>query len=257
MNRKKTYKQILVGLAKDAGKIMRKNFALGMKKEWKEDNTPLTITDTTINKLVIRKIRKNFPTHSILGEEESFLQESEYTWVCDPVDGTIPFSHGYPAFMFSLALVKNGVPIAGVLYDPILKRLFYAEKGKGAFLNGVRTRVSKKTELKGALVGINSRKLLDFIKMMRMKHEAFPVMFHGSTYGASLVACGEFIAEVYGADKPWDAAAVKIIVEEAGGKVTDLYGNEQRYDGPIHGSVATNGLVHEEILKEIKASLKK
>ena len=159
--------------------------------------------------------------------------------------------------MFSLALVKNGVPITGVLLDPIVGRLFYAEKGKGAFLNNKKIRVSKKKDLKGALIGINSRKLLDLAKHLRYEYEAYPIFFHCTTYSASLVACGEFVAEIYGSNKAWDSAAVKIIVEEAGGKVTDLHGNEQRYDGPIQGCVATNGILHEEILKYIKMSLSK
>ncbi len=256
MRLQKSYKQPLIGLAKQAGIIMRKNFAIGMKKEWKGDNTPVTVTDKAINKLVIQEIKKNFPEHSILGEEESFLQKSEYVWVCDPIDGTIPFSHGYPIFMFSLALLKDGAPIAGVLYDPIVKRLFYAEKGRGAFLNDRKIRVSKRKNLKGAVLGVHSKKLFNLIKIMRYEHEAYPLSFHCTTYGGALVACGEFVAEIYGADKPWDSAAVKIIVEEAGGKVTDLDGNEQRYDQPIKGCVATNGLLHEKILRDIKRSLR-
>src|SRR3989338_9591130 len=115
------------GLAREAGEIMRQNFALGMKKEWKEDDSPITVTDIRINSLVLEAIQKKYPAHSFVGEEGSRIIESEYVWVCGPVDGTVPFSHGYPIFMFSLALVKNGMPIAGVLYDPILKRMFYAE----------------------------------------------------------------------------------------------------------------------------------
>lgn len=252
------YKDFMIDLAGRAGEIMLANFSLGMKKDWKEDNTPLTVTDTTINKMVIEEVEKNFPDHALLGEEESNMKESDYTWVCDPVDGTIPFSHGYPTFMFSLALTHNGKSIAGVLYDPTLKRMFYAEKGKGAFLNNRPIHVSSVSNFKNAMVNLDTdvrliglrKKIIDIVGK-----DAYATTFYCATYGASLVACGEFVAQVYEYDKPWDGAAVKIIIEEAGGKVTDLAGNEQDYDKTINGFVATNGFVHDELIREIQSSL--
>jgi len=92
-----------MGLARQAGEVMRKDFSLGMKKEWKKDKTPVTVTDTFVNRMVINAIGKEYPEHSILGEEENSLKDSEYVWVCDPIDGTIPFSHGFPIFAFSLS----------------------------------------------------------------------------------------------------------------------------------------------------------
>src|SRR3990167_6073867 len=137
-----SYKDFAINLAYKAGERMRKDFTLGMKKEWKKDKTPVTVTDTVINRMVIDAIEKEYPSHSILGEEENKMKESEYVWVCDPIDGTVPFAHGFPIFAFSLALVKNGAPILGVIYDPMLDRLVYAEKGKGAFLNSKPIKVS-------------------------------------------------------------------------------------------------------------------
>lgn len=241
---------------------MRANFSLGMKKDWKSDNTPLTITDTSINKLVIKEIKKNFPEHSLLGEEESMMHNSEYVWVCDPVDGTIPFSHGCPTFMFSLALTRNGKSILGVLYDPMMDRMFYAEKGKGAFLNGKRTRVSKAEKLKNKMINLDAD--LSFGKIFDpgfrdalMKRDVFAATIYSSTYASSLVACGEFVAEIYTYDKPWDGAAVKVIVEEAGGRVTDIFGKEQRWDRGINGFIASNGAVHEKLLQLMRVSLRK
>ncbi|MGB7957943.1 MAG: inositol monophosphatase [Minisyncoccia bacterium] len=247
------YKEFVVDLAEKAGKIMLANFSLGMKKDWKEDNTPLTITDTTINKMVIEEVKKNFPDHALLGEEESNMKESEYVWVCDPVDGTVPFSHGYPTFMFSLALTHNGESILGVLYDPTLKRMFYAEKGKGAFLNGQPMHVSKVSSFKNAMVNLDTDVRLIDLRKKLIDKDAYTTTFYSATYGAALVVCGEFVAQVYEYDKPWDGAAVKIIVEEAGGKVTDIAGKEQRYDKPINGFVATNGSVHDEIIRIIQS----
>ncbi len=248
------YKDFVLGLAAKAGKVMLANFSLGMKKDWKEDDTPLTVTDTAINKMVIEEIKKKFPEHALLGEEESNMKDSEYVWVCDPIDGTVPFSHGYPTFMFSLALTHNGESMLGVLYDPILNRMFYAEKGKGAFLNGKPVRVSKVKSFKNAMVNFDTDGRLKGLRNILIeKGDAYTTTFYSSTYGASLVACGEFVAEVYEYNKPWDGAAVKIIIEEAGGKVTDIAGKEQRYDRTINGFVATNGLVHDELIKMIRS----
>lgn len=252
----KTYKNFAIDIATKAGKIMLANFSLGMKKNWKEDNTPLTATDIAINKLVINEVAANFPDHSLLGEEESNMQNSEYVWVCDPVDGTIPFSHGYPAFMFSLALTRMGESILGVMYDPILNRMFYAEKGKGAFLNSNKIKVSPADGFKNAMINLDTDFRLIDLRNKLVERDAYATTFYGATYGASLVACGEFVAEVYEYSKPWDGAAVKVIIEEAGGKVTDILGNDQRYDKRINGFVATNGLIHNELIRLIRASLK-
>ncbi len=231
---------------------MLKNFSLGMPKDWKADNTPLTITDTAINKLVIEEIEKKFPDHSIIGEEESALKDSEYAWVCDPVDGTIPFSHGYAGFVFSLALTKNGKSIAGVVYDPVLKRMFYGEKDKGAVLNNEAIRVSNRAEINNSLINLDTDQRLLGLRNLLIERGAYTTTFYGAVAPSALVACGEFVAEIFEYQNPWDAAAVKIIIEEAGGKVTDLFGNDQRYDQKINGFVASNGLVHEELLGLIK-----
>jgi len=114
----KNYKDFAVSLAFQAGKIMKQNFVTGMQKEWKEDHTPLTKTDLAINELVLDAVRLNYREHGVLAEEESNFNGEDFVWVCDPIDGTFPFSHGYPTFTFSLALVKNGKPILGLLFDP-------------------------------------------------------------------------------------------------------------------------------------------
>ena len=241
-------------LAYKAGKIIRTNFSLGMKKQWKADGTPLTLTDKIVNELVINKITKKFPTHSILGEEKKLMKKnSSFTWVCDPVDGTIPFSHGYPTFTFSLALVKDGKAILGVVYDVMLERLFWAERGGGAFLNDKRIFVNKHNSLDNQLINLDADFSSFYGKFQEkvFKKNVFVSVLYSATYGGILVACGEYIAEAYGSNKPWDGAAISVIVEEAGGKVTDIYGNDQKYDREINGFIASNGLVHKEIIEII------
>jgi myo-inositol-1(or 4)-monophosphatase len=230
-----------------------------MKKEWKEDNSPVTVTDTTINRIVIDTIVKKFPGHAILGEEESLIIDSEYMWVCDPVDGTIPFSHGIPISTFSLALTQNGESIVGVTYDPFMDRMFYAEKGKGAFINNHQISVSESKSLKSSVLSIDKMKTSGYDTseseeiLIGKKVKIFGLK--SLVYCGMLVACGEFIGTVFGGTTPWDGAAIKIIIEEAGGKVTDLYGNDQRYDKAIKGIIASNGFVHDELVSIIKKAL--
>src|SRR3989338_11702533 len=238
------FKDFAVDLAKEAGDIIRTNFVLGMKKEWKADSSPLTETDTKINSLVIDEVRKNFPAHSVIAEEGSSIQEgSEYVWVCDPIDGTIPFSHGIPTCVFSLALVKDGVPVVAVVYDPFMDRLFTAEKGNGAQLNGTTIHVSPAKTLKNAVVGVRVWKFFQRFHFSYAMHnldhqyDVIPINLMSVIYEGVLVACGELAATFYQHVYAHDVAALKLIVEEAGGKVTDLFGNEQRYDGKIKGAV--------------------
>lgn len=223
---------------------------MAMKKNWKENGTPITKTDIAINKMVIDGVKKYFPTHDVLGEEQSHRpNHGKYLWVCDPVDGTIPFSHGVPTCVFSLALVKDGKPILGVIYDPFMNRLVFAEKGKGAFLNGKRTHVNKRGM---ELSSLSWESTKSFSQIRKHFKSSFPFAVWSVIYGAMLVATGEFVAAFYPKYFAHDAASIKIIVEEAGGKVTDMHGKEQRYDGKINGCLATNGVVHKDLLKIIK-----
>lgn len=245
-----TYKKFAIDIAKEAGKVIRANFKQGMKKDWKGNGTPVTITDTAINKMVIAGVKKYFPDHDVLGEEESSLKNhSKFLWVCDPVDGTVPFSHGIPTCVFSLALVVDGKPVAGVIYDALLDRMLYGEKNKGAFLNGKKIHVNKQGMDK-AVVDWGSQKS----QAQLAKH--FPTCFilnlYSVIYSGMLVASGELVASLYTWSHAHDGASLKIIIEEAGGTVTDLVGKDQRYDGKINGFLASNGKVHKDLLKVIK-----
>ncbi len=247
------FRGFAIDLAKKAGANIRKNFVLGMKKEWKQDGSPLTVTDTMNNDLVIRSVKERFPDHGIITEEASEVKgNGEYVWVCDPVDGTIPFSHGIPISCFSISLVRDGRPVIGVIFDPFMDRLFVGEERHGATLNGKQIHVSSSSSLKNTYLAIGSS--VDLIPIIG------PLQSHGAgvlrlgviVYPGALVASGELVATIFSGIKPWDTAALKIIVEEAGGKVTDLFGGEQRYDRDVQGHLATNGFVHEEILEIIR-----
>jgi fructose-1,6-bisphosphatase/inositol monophosphatase family enzyme len=247
-------------LAREAGEIMRENFIMGSKREWKADNTPVTVTDTTINSLVIERIKAAFPSHSVVGEEESFDNHSDMTWVCDPVDGTMPFSHGLPISTFSLALTKAGVPLLGVVYDPFMDRLFYAAKDRGAYMNEAKISVNNNTELKNTLINAEGfpgsspaiENVSDFLNALKQTGAHVTTLW-SVILPTALIAAGQFTAVVFNVTKPEDGAAIKVIVEEAGGKVTDLFGNEQRYDRNTKGFLASNGKVHDQLLQIIRS----
>ena len=248
--------EFAIGLARNAGDIMREKFVLGINKEWKEDLTPVTAADIEINELVMQAVQEKYPSYSFIGEEGSREIESEYTWVCDPIDGTIPFSHGIPTFAFSLALIKNGESILGVIYDPLCDRLLHAEKDAGSFLNGDKISVSKDSKLqRTTYVEIGGYTILPKLQESVAQTGCQVLTHYSAVYAGLLVATGQLIGQVYKGDKPWDVAAIKIIVEEAGGKATDLKGGEQRYDRNVLGFVASNGLVHDEFLSLIRPLL--
>jgi myo-inositol-1(or 4)-monophosphatase len=251
---KSAYTEFGIELAKKAGATIVDNFQLSMEKKWKADNTPLTITDTAINSFVIDEVKKNYPTHSVLAEEGDFLLEnSEYTWVCDPLDGTIPFSHGIPTSVFSLALTHNGEPIVGIIYDPFMDRLYSAEKGKGAFLNNTQMHVSQNSNMEQAVFGIPfwngaPYDLVPFITTLQNTNAQI-INLLSIAYMGSLVAAGELCGTVFPGSKPHDTAALKIIIEEAGGRITNLFGQQQRYDSPIQGHLISNGIFHDQLLE--------
>lgn len=260
---KENYKDFTINLAKKAGEAIRKNFVLiGKKREWKKDLSPVTETDLAINQMVIEEVNQNFPTHSILGEElQDIKQGSEFAWVCDPIDGTVPFSHGWQTSVFSLALTKNGVPIIGVIYDPYLDRMFFAEKGKGAHMNGKPIQVNKNSGFEKSLftvvpIGLDLKYDVFGIEKTLIQKGAILVQVGAVCYMGALLAAGEFTASIFAGTTAHDSASIKILVEEAGGKVTDLYGQEQRYDQKTRGHIASNGVLHNELIETVKPYLR-
>ena len=243
-------------LAIEAGEIMLKFFQIGVASEAKagEDNTPVTIADKAINSRVIEAIRNRYPDHAVIGEEERYERKgAEYTWVCDPIDGTIPFVMGIPTNVFSLALVNpEGQPMIAVVYDPYMRRLFFALKGGGAFVNDAPIHVNRVSELDKALIG-NSGAQSKVLKAADFKAAVIatcyrPLILSCVIYEAMLVATGQLAASVFPGSGCHDAVTAKLIVEEAGGKVTDIFGHEQRYDLPVKGAIVSNGILHDEIV---------
>lgn len=244
-------------IAQTAGEIMLKYFKGDNGTNYKYDQTIVTKADTEINAYLIKKVKEKFPTHSVDGEEEQF-GNSKYVWVCDPVDGTAMYARHIPVAVFSLALVVDGVPIIGVVYDPFTDNMYSAAKGQGAYRN------TKKIEVNNiALEDMKSvsnfdmwpeaeYNIYDSIKELGKKTYFVGI---GSVIRACMcVANGDFNLAIFPGTKHknCDIAAAKVIVEEAGGQVTDLFGNEQRYDKDINGAVISNKKVHDEVIAILK-----
>lgn len=256
-------------IAEGASPIALKYFGFEIEETWKSNNTPLTQADTEINSFVIEKVNARYPDHSVLGEEESNLKPgSKYVWVCDPIDGTMPYSCGLPTFTFSLALVdqSDGQPIVAVVNDPVMKNMYWATKGGGAYRNGKRITVSKATDLKNTYMNIDGGSLIDpahgstkdsgtskekTITGLR-RYGAKSMVLLSIVYGAIQVANGKFSGSIFFGKFAHDVAALKLITEEAGGKVTDIKGNDRRYDAEGFGCVVSNGILHDIILSCIQ-----
>lgn len=244
-------------LATQAGDIMLEHFQVGVAKEDKEleGNTPVTIADTAINRMVIEAVSQEFPTHSVIGEEETSIKsEAEYTWVCDPIDGTIPFVMGVPTNVFSLAMVdSSGQPVVAVVHDPYQERMYWAVRGEGASMNGAPIHVNDVNDLSKAYVGASGSRS-NTVDPAAFKAEIIarvyrPLMFNSTVYEAMLVATGQMSATMYLGGGSHDVAATRLIVAEAGGRVTDVFGNEQRYDQGVKGEIISNGHVHDALLE--------
>src|SRR5262249_33077928 len=151
------FKDFAIDLAHQADAIAKRYFHTAFEVTRKADNSPVTIADTSINDLVIDSVRAAYPDHRVIGEEASLPKDgAEYSWICDPIDGTIPFSTGVPTFAFSLALVRDGIPILGVISAPIQDQLFVAEVDQGATLNGEKIHVDDRTEYETGTIFVES-----------------------------------------------------------------------------------------------------
>ena len=255
------YLEFAKNIAIDAGAIMLKYFNTELKANYKDDETIVTIADKEINQLVIDRVHEFFPAHDIYGEEaQDFSNKSSYLWACDLVDGTAMYARGIPTAVFSLALVIDGEPVVGVVYDPFTDHLYSAAKGEGVYCND-------------APISVNDIQLADMKAVSNFDIWPEADIFHEmsgliaglnkTTYLVSIGSCinacmqvakGTFVAQVFSGTKGKnvDIAAAKVIVEEAGGKVTDIHGCGQRYDRDINGAIISNGLVHDEIIRAIK-----
>jgi myo-inositol-1(or 4)-monophosphatase len=249
-------------IAREAGARLREFFAQGVETEYKGDVDLVTVADRTSEKLIRARLSEVFPTHGIFGEEGTRDRlEAEYRWYIDPLDGTTNFAHGFPQFCVSMGLEhrpaslktgEDGQLVAGIIYDPLRDELFAAERGKGAWLNGKTLHVSHTPVLAESLVstGFPSRKRHASPNIHF--YQEFTLRSHGVRRAGSAaldlayVAAGRTEAFWEFNLNPWDTAAGILLVEEAGGRVTDFSGNHYRISS--EEILASNGHIHSELL---------
>jgi len=265
-------KQLLdfaINTAKTAGDITLQYFGNNPKVELKPDQTPVTIADRACEESIIKSIQKDCPDDAILGEEFGEIAgKSEFKWIIDPIDGTKSFIRGIPMYATLLGLEKAGECVLGVVYAPAMNEVVYATKGGGCFCNaasrqaagfiGERIYASKVDKLDDSLMlygGFNifvKRGMLELF--MELANRTWIQRGYADYFGHILLAkgCSELMVEP--AIAPWDLAAIKVIVEEAGGKLTDFDGNPTIYSDT---AISSNGRIHGELLDVIKEKWQK
>ncbi|HZH35253.1 MAG TPA: inositol monophosphatase family protein [Pyrinomonadaceae bacterium] len=243
--------------AREAGRILLEKFGRVLKTSYKGDKNIVTEADLASEEYILGQIRTHFPRHAILAEEAGAVVieggESEWRWVIDPLDGTTNFSHGYPCFCVSIGLEKDGKPEIGVIYDPTRDEMFSAERGNGATLNGRKIQASSVETLDNALLvtgfPYDVRKRERFVEQFsKFVLNAQAVRRDGSAaLDLAYVACGRFEGFWEEGLSPWDTAAGSLIVQEAGGRVSQFDGSN--FDIYRPQILATNGLIHEKMLE--------
>jgi len=250
-----------IAIAHEAGTVVRAAFprtALG-RVTFKGAVDPVTQTDVAAETLILERLRAAFPDHRLLAEEsggDAWQTPGPPIWVVDPLDGTNNFAHGFPHVGISLALVEDGEPLLGVIYDPLRDETFAAAAGMGATLNGAPIRVSSVARLADSFLATgfpydrrtaadnNTARLDHFLRRSQGVRRA-----GAATLDLAYVACGRFDGFWEIRLHPWDVAAGVLLVRQAGGCVTDFAGSPNCLSGAE--IVASNGLIHAEMLRVI------
>ncbi len=240
-------------IAQDAGRVLEHYLEKRVAYEYKAEFDLVTAADRASERLVVEQLRSRFPSHSIVAEEGGGVDKgSEYVWHVDPLDGTTNFAHGFPAFCVSIGLVRQGEMIAGVVYDPLRKELFSAEKGSGAYLNNRRIYVSSAGALSESLFATGFASPRRHVDVNVYFFHQVSMLSHGirRAGSAALDLCSVAAGRLEGfwefGLKTWDVAAGLLLVTEAGGRYGDMKGGP--YDLGGEHLIATNGAVHQEVL---------
>ena len=253
-----SYLDVAIETALEAGKILREEFARPPDIAYKGDADLVTQADRRSEQAIVARLSKYFPEHSISAEEGTgHKRNSEFHWHVDPLDGTTNFAHKYPCFSVSIALSQTlsqrETLLAGVVYNPIYNELFAAARGEGATLNGTKISVSKVATLATSLLctGFPVHKRLANPNIHY--YYDFTLRSHGvrrdgsAALDLACVAAGRFDGFWEFGLKPWDTAAGVLLVQEAGGAVSEFSGQAYTLGGPM--VLATNSLIHEEMRK--------
>jgi myo-inositol-1(or 4)-monophosphatase len=256
-------KKYVVELAKKAGSFLLQGFKSTnpIRNQSKDPKYLVTKFDLESEKIIIGGIKKKYPRHNILSEEAGLIDNrSPYTWIVDPLDGTGNFTKKNPFFSISIALRYQKELILGVVYAPALDELYIAEKGKGAFLNNTPISVSSTQGLKKSSVVSCEGSDKKIIRSVRLFQIIRPFVLDMRKLGSAAiesawVACGRADAYIVTKINPWDIAAGVILVEEAGGRVTDFKG--RKWNLKKSDLILSNGKIHEQLLAKTKEGLER
>lgn len=248
---------VAISAARKAGIVTLRYFETSITREVKADKSFVTAADREAEAVILDEIKENFPHHGILSEEGGGRGNgSEYQWVIDPLDGTANFINGIPLFAVSIAVLKSGVPHAAVVYQPVGDSLYAAERGKGARWRGKRVRVSD-GDTEHAMVDFGpGKKEKERLNRLLSTTEQFvkSKRYLGCcSLGLAYVARGGTEGFICLGLNKWDYAAGVLLVEEAGGKITDFAGKPWRFDGQSF-FIASNGVVHNALLKLVHSA---
>lgn len=261
--------------AKQAGNLILKESKKGFKINLKSKNDLVTNIDKKSEAFIINKIKSEYPAYAILAEESTKsisnqtekYKNSKYIWIIDPLDGTTNFAHGLPVFAISIGLFKttatessknfdylSGELVLGVVHSPLLNETFYALKGKGSYLNGKKIKVSSIKNLEKSLLVTGfppTHREINLPYFIKILNKAQAIRRLGAaSIDLCYVACGRFDGYWEFGLKPWDIAAGALIIEEAGGHITDINGNLLDLFGAE--ILATNKKIHKEMIKEFE-----
>src|SRR5512135_1226970 len=256
----RAYARVGEAAVREAGRYLKSHLGRGVETSYKGAVDLVTPYDLGAQDILVGRLSAAFPDHGFLAEEG--LERpgaSGRRWVIDPLDGTTNFAHGFPVFSVSAGLERDGRLVLGFVYDPVRDEMFQAEAGRGASLNGAAIRVSTVSELDHSLLATgfpydvrhSPENNLDHWARFIVRAQAIR-RCGSAALDLSYVACGRFDGFWELKLKPWDVAAGSLIVSEAGGRVTDFDGGPFALGSP--GLVATNGLVHGEVLEVLGPS---
>lgn len=243
-----------IDAAKAAGEVALHYFRTNLTVETKADRTPVTRADRECESKIVEMLAARFPEIGFLGEEHGErLGSRNARWIIDPIDGTKNFIRGIPFFATLIGLEEDGEITAGVMYAPALNDLLYARKGQGAFANGRQVRVSEVDNLRDAMLihgGLKDLKIRPcWPSFLQLVDATGRQRGFGDALGHSVVICGQAEVALEPEIKPWDVAATKIIVTEAGGRYSDFAGSPSIYTG---SAVISNGRVHDAVVNILR-----
>lgn len=249
--------EVATQAVKEAGSTIMAHFQGEKRVQYKGRTDIVTDVDLLAEKGMMTLLQREYPSFGIITEEsEDIPGDSPYTWIIDPIDGTRNYACGIPHFSVAIALAQGDEVLLGIVYDPLREELFRAEKGGGAYLNDSPIAVSRRTSLQASLIGFDmgydaerGREVLEVASALWPGVQSVRVM-GSATLGLAYAACGRLDLYLHLSLSPWDLAAGILLVNEAGGVITEVDGKPVSIRSK--GVIATNEAIHEEFMSRLR-----